>query len=101
MSSEIFSLEVVTTEGEQVVALRGELDVASADSVRRTLLSSELPVVVDMADLTFIDSSGLTALVHASNELTKRGLAFRVRGVSPDLRRLFELTGLTKLIDES
>jgi anti-sigma B factor antagonist len=101
MSSEIFSLEVVKTEGEQVVALRGELDVASSDSVKRTLLSSELPVVVDMADLTFIDSSGLTALVHASNELTKRGLGFRVRGVSPDLRRIFELTGLTKLLDES
>lgn len=101
MSSEIFSLEVVTTEGEQVVALRGELDVASSDFVKRTLLSSELPVVVDMADLTFIDSSGLTALVNASNELTKRGLALRVRGVTPDLRRLFELTGLTKLLDES
>lgn len=101
MSSEIFSLEVVKTEGEQVVALRGELDVANSDFVKRTLLSSELPVVVDMADLAFIDSSGLTALVHASNELTKRGLALRVRGVSPGLRRLFELTGLTKLLDES
>jgi anti-anti-sigma factor len=47
-------------DGEVVVALRGELDVADAVSVAAAV--AERVIIVDLADLHFIDSSGLTAL---------------------------------------
>ncbi|HVC13741.1 MAG TPA: STAS domain-containing protein [Acidimicrobiales bacterium] len=99
MPGEVFSFEVVTTGDVQVVALRGELDVANADVVKGALLSAKARVVVvDLSALTFIDSSGLTAIVHGHNDLTARGCGFELRGASEDIRRVFELTGLTDLL---
>src|SRR5258706_15401165 len=55
-------------DGQAVVALRGELDVADAASVAAALaaVAARAPeIVVDLAGLEFIDSSGVAALVLA------------------------------------
>ena len=102
MGGDFFTLEVVTTGEAQVIVLRGELDVANADRVQHTLLAAESPlVVVDLSALTFIDSSGLTALVHAHDDLIGRGHRFELRGASNEVKRVFEITGLTELLAES
>lgn len=81
MSGALLPCEVVTTEDSQVVALRGELDVANAVLGNRTLLASDAAlIVVDLSELTFIDSSGLTALVQAHTAVTRRGSDFEIRG---------------------
>jgi anti-sigma B factor antagonist len=96
---DVFELQVVTTDGVQVVALRGELDVANSDRVHRALLEAEGPtVVVDLSTLRFIDSSGLTALIHAYNALTGRGQVFELRGASGSVQRVFEITGLSTFL---
>ena len=58
-------------DGQVVVALRGELDVADAASVAAALAAvagRERAVIVDLAGLEFIDSSGLAALVLARKQ---------------------------------
>ena len=53
-------------------------------------------VVVDLSAVSFLDSSGLNALVHARRALAERELSFRV--VSPKdqvVRRVLEITRLT------
>jgi anti-anti-sigma factor len=89
------------TEGDVcVVALRGELDVANSERVQQELTAANgSTVVVDLSELTFIDSSGLTALVHAHDEIIGRGSGFELRGVSGSVQRVFEITGLAKLLD--
>ncbi len=100
MSSDVFSLEIVTNGGVCVVALRGELDVANSERVQRELIAANgSVVVVDLSELTFIDSSGLTALVHAHDQITGSGRAFELRGASGSVQRVFEITGLSKLLD--
>lgn len=99
MSGDFFGFDVVSTGDVEVVALRGELDVANAERLQRALLDTgSRTVVVDLAGLTFIDSSGLTALVHARNEITGSGRAFELRGASGSVQRVFEITGLSKLL---
>ncbi len=102
MAGDVFNIEVVTTGDVEVLALRGELDVANAERVRTRLLSSEASIlVVDLEGLTFIDSSGLTALVHAHNQLTGRGRGFELRGATKGVKRVFEITGLTDFLTET
>jgi anti-anti-sigma factor len=85
-------------EVETVLVARGEIDMATVDELRRGLRrlvesAGERNVVVDLADVTFIDSSGLEALVRAE----PRGTASRLvlRSASPAVRRLLEVTGTT------
>jgi anti-sigma B factor antagonist len=63
-------------DGRAVVALRGELDVASAASAAAALTAVAArarELIVDLAGLEFIDSSGLAALVLARKRARQAG----------------------------
>jgi anti-sigma B factor antagonist len=65
----MFSVDLSTREGDGhvVVALRGELDIADAVSVAAALAAvaaRDLEIIVDLAGLEFIDSSGVAALAR-------------------------------------
>jgi anti-anti-sigma factor len=64
---ETFSMSRSTRDAAEVVTLVGELDMAHAPTVAETLdaLSDhERPVIVDLTELTFIDSSGIHAILR-------------------------------------
>jgi anti-anti-sigma factor len=78
------------------LALHGELDIANAHTLELTLheaLHSGDEVVVDMAKLEFLDSTGISLLVMAMRSRGAERLRF-LPSESPDVRRLFSLTGL-------
>ncbi len=81
-----------------VVAVTGEVDMATAPELAEAIAAvndSVRRVVVDLAEVTFLDSSGLNALVHAQRGLAKQQIGFRV--VSPAdrvVRRVLEITQL-------
>lgn len=79
-----------------LVVLTGELDLLTADDVRRRLQDACTGVdgrelVVDLSAVTFIDCSSLTPLMQARARL---GARLRLRGCSAPVRRLLRLTGL-------
>lgn len=80
------------------VALRGELDIDSAPRVRSELaaaVESGAPtVLVDLHDVTFMDSSGLSALVAAGQALAARGASLYLEGASGAVRQVLEITAL-------
>src|SRR6476620_2004368 len=64
---EQFSITRTTRDACEVVRLSGELDMAHAPTVAETLdalADTERPVVVDLSELTFIDSSGIHAILR-------------------------------------
>jgi anti-sigma B factor antagonist len=54
--------------------------------------------VVDLADLRFIDSTGLSALVHGSRHARTLGRPYRVACLQPTVAKLFEITSLHEII---
>ena len=52
-------------------------------------------LVVNLADVSFMDSSGLRVLVVARNALDERGAEMVIADINDQLRRLFEISGLT------
>jgi anti-sigma B factor antagonist len=69
-----FSFTVRDLPDLHVVALHGELDIASADDLAHSLVElAGSTVVVDLSDLTFMDSSGIGALVRARNRIKANG----------------------------
>jgi len=64
---ESFSITRSTQGAAEVVTLAGELDMAHAPTVAETLdalSDNERPVIVDLTDLAFIDSSGIHAILR-------------------------------------
>lgn len=88
-------------DGACVVELVGDLDMSTAaelDRALETAVDLGRDVVIDCTALTFIDSSGLNALVRAHHRLDGREL--RLRSVSDQLRRVLKVTRLNELFAE-
>jgi anti-anti-sigma factor len=78
-----------------VVRIVGELDMATALELRGALQpNGGRPIVVDLARTTFVDSSGLNALVAAWHQ----GTVTAVRHPAPIVRRAMEIAGLDQVL---
>jgi anti-sigma B factor antagonist len=82
-----------------VLTLRpaGELDIATAPRLERALLFERRPgdrVVLDLADLEFIDSTGLRVIVQAVEASRAGGWELTLRQGGPAVRRVFEISGV-------
>ena len=95
-----FSITSRYIPGFHIVALHGELDLMSANGLTDALVElAGSTVVVDLSDLTFMDSSGIGALVRARNRIRADGqlMLSRPGGI---VRRALEIAGLTMWIEE-
>ena len=67
IEAETFSISRSTQGASEIVALSGELDMVHAPTVAETLdalSDGERPLIVDLSELTFIDSSGIHAILR-------------------------------------
>jgi anti-sigma B factor antagonist len=87
-------------DGKAVVALRGELDVADAASVAAALVAvaARAPeIIVDLAGLEFIDSSGLAALVLARVQARRAGGDLLLAAPHDQVLRVLAVTRLAEV----
>ncbi len=86
-------------DGAVVVSLTGELDLYNAEAVRAALLEccAEEPgvLVVDLEQVTFIDSTALGVLIEARSRMTDRA-GFRLAAPGLETRRALEVSGLDR-----
>ena len=83
------------TEDDGTITLAGEIDASTVPALVKQLDATTDDVIVDLSDIGFIDSSGLRALIGAHQTIDGRGSKLTLRGPSPAVIRLFELSGVT------
>lgn len=100
MSDTPFELRSSRVGDAVVLSIVGEIDMATAPEVARAIDDDGHDgvdrVVVDLTEVTFLDSSALNALVHSQRGLAENEIAFRI--VSPSdhaVRNVFDITHLT------
>ena len=84
-------------DGEVVV--RGEIDIAGGPVLDAAILEREptaAEVVIDLGNVSFIDSSGLRSLLGAARRARARDGRVVLRNVGPEIARLLEITGTTE-----
>ena len=99
MTDPPFTSTVAERDGEVVVVVCGDVDIETAPLLFAAIqeaTTSDVLVVVDLAQSRFIDSSGLGALVRAANLAGPGRLA--VRSPRRQARKLLEVTGISGLI---
>lgn len=91
-----FDCVLTTGDGYVIAALTGELDLAEAPGLRKTLtrlVRSETPlIVIDAADLTFLDSSGIGVMVATHNQQETLGRHFVIANLTEAAGRPVRLT---------
>jgi anti-anti-sigma factor len=93
-----FRMRIVPDRERVIVALHGELDMVSIEVVRPALAELHAAgwasLVLDLRELTFIDSTGLSLLLAAEREAQRLGAEFAIVDGSPPVARLLEIVGL-------
>ena len=88
-----------------VIALEGDADYETVQPLRRalarTVSEGEGPVVVDLRETGFIDSSGIAALLNALRRLTRQGRRMAVVADGPAVVRPLELAHLSETLNLS
>jgi anti-sigma B factor antagonist len=96
-----FETAVEHLAGYSVVSVAGEVDVATAPSLRDRLdeaLAEGPPLlVVDLLKVTFIDSTALGVLITARQQAETAGTGLRLVIAESRIIKIFEITGLTEL----
>jgi anti-anti-sigma factor len=93
--------EVADLRGDRILVVHGELDIATAPELRRLLdglRRRHHAVVLDLAAVTFLDATGLSALMDAHAESARNGWDFSVRRPSEAVRRVVELAGVEHVL---
>jgi anti-sigma B factor antagonist len=106
-SSSNLKIAVDRVGEDAIIQLSGRIDVDSSPDLRchlRTLLSEEplaQTLIVDLAGVSYIETSGIATLIEALRIARHRQINFRLRGISGAALRLFEVTGVLALFDAS
>lgn len=85
-----------------VVFLGGEIDISNAELLPQFVVGACLgceSVRIDIAHVTFLDSSLLRALLICQAEFIQAGVDFKVRNATDQARRIFEMTSLGSLLE--
>jgi anti-anti-sigma factor len=98
----LLTIESTEQDDALVVALAGEFDLASAQLVDEELARAQesyAVVILDLSQVTFMDSSGLHVVLGVDARMRESGSTLRVVPGSPQVQRLFELTGAASRLD--
>jgi anti-sigma B factor antagonist len=96
----------VTTEreGEVVLAVSGDFDIRSADEIAVAVSEAETSgprrLVLDLSEVTFMDSVALAVMIGARERARGRGAAVVVRAGRGPVRELLRIVGLTELLED-
>ncbi len=101
---EALEVHLEQSEGLSVAHVAGEIDLATAPELRDRL--AEIPsdaenVIVDLSDVTFLDSTGLSVLVATWKRLADDDShgTFRLVVSRPTIKRVLEVTGLAQVFE--
>jgi anti-sigma B factor antagonist len=97
-----FRVEYLTPSAEVgVVVLEGEIDIYSAPQFKEVLLNGieggARRVIVDLSDVTFIDSTALGVLVSGAKRVRPRNGNLDIVCTDENIIRIFEITGLDRI----
>lgn len=95
-----WSIVATLVDGRSVLTVCGELDVLTAEDLRRRIAEvADGDVRLDLSGVSFIDSSGLAAVIEEHLRLRAGHRHLSVAGRSPVVQRVLDLSGVSAQLD--
>jgi anti-sigma B factor antagonist len=94
------AVERSRSDGYEVLAVEGEIDIATAPrmiaAINEVLADIESPLVVDLSNVVFLDSTGLALLLNARGRVMRRGQGFAIACPGGPISRVFEIADMVE-----
>ena len=93
---------ISATCGHISVAVTGEIDIATANSlvepIRAAVAAGAASIALDLTDVTFMDSTGTAALLKCQRTAAEHGVELSIANASPIVERVLRLSGVAHLL---
>ncbi|UCH11961.1 MAG: STAS domain-containing protein [Candidatus Omnitrophota bacterium] len=90
-----------TQQGVVICHINGDIDINSSPDIRKTFAeltaSYQKKIVINLAEVSYIDSSGLATLVEMLKKIKIYGGGLRLSNLADKVKALFEITKLEKI----
>lgn len=97
-----FSIQAVTEGPTTTLRVCGEVDLATADELSQAAASAletgPGALVIDLTEVSFLDSTGLAVLVAVTNQTTASGVRLTISNPAPRVRNVIRITGLDQFL---
>ena len=95
------TLEITQKEDQVVAKLIGRLDTAASQQfsidMQSLMDNADKKILMDCSHLDFISSSGLRLFLALRKETIAKGGSITIKGVSPEIKQVFTITGFYSL----
>ncbi len=96
-------IKIKDREGAKIIALSGDIDMYTSPEVRKQLLrliDQRVPVImVDLADVTYIDSSGIATFVEGLKGMMSYSGRLKFFGIPMRVKEIFNFSKLDRVFD--
>lgn len=97
------TIKITSNVTEHQVTLRGDIDAFTGPKVKEAMMRlvqtpNTAVIVADLAEVEYMDSTGIGIFIAVMKACKQTGCAFVVQNLSPRVERLFRITGLYDLI---
>lgn len=91
-------------ENHLIIGLKGELDMSTADEFKNKIeeqldVTGATNLIINFAEVPFVDSSGLGVILGRYKRVSEHGGKMGVVEVKPQVKRIFELSGIFRIIN--
>ncbi|MBM0240111.1 STAS domain-containing protein [Micromonospora sp. ATA32] len=97
-----FTVTYAQRDGGACLRLAGELDMSTAPelnaAIDRLAAEGERQLLIDLTELTFCDSTGISAFVRGDNRVAADGGWLRLTGAGGRVQRVLQVTGLAEVL---
>jgi anti-sigma B factor antagonist len=94
------AVERSRVDGYELLTVEGELDIATASrmiaSLNEAIAEVETPLVVDLTEVVFMDSTGLALLMNARRRMVRLGHGFAIICPNGPIARVFEIADMVE-----
>ncbi len=89
--------------GNDVLYLNGEVDAFTASNLKSRLLElsekEKNTVVIDLSRVSYMDSTGIGVIIAGYKSIKSNESELYVRGLTSRVKRLFDITGLSEIVE--
>ena len=97
------TISTADQDGKIIMRIEGEIDLYNApeikDTIKKHIDSGKTLILINLGKVSYIDSSGIGALISSLSYLKKVGGSLKISNVYASVKRVFELTKLTSFFE--
>jgi anti-sigma B factor antagonist len=98
------TIEYKKVDDQDTLILNGEVDAFTATDLKKEILdlteSTETKqLVLQMSGVSYMDSTGIGVIIAGYKSAKKNGSSLIVQGLSSRVKRLFDITGLSEIVE--